>query len=78
MKCTDKTHMSINYCGHRELAMRIIEGVIEEQLNRPIDGEEYYEWEDQLTFQIAQSEKSCNGTAHTGKQHKVIKRSTKS
>lgn len=63
MKCTDKTHMSINYCGHRELAMRLIEGVIEEQVGRGLDGVEYFDWEDKLTFLIAKDIGWCNGTA---------------
>jgi hypothetical protein len=62
MKCTDKTHNSINHCGHRELAMTLIEKVVEPQLGKGLDGDVYYEWEDDLTYCLAKNMKSCNGT----------------
>ena len=61
MKCTDKTHNSINYCGHRELANRIIENVIEPEYGS-LDGEPYYDMEDKLTECLAKNMDDCNGT----------------
>jgi hypothetical protein len=62
MKCTDKTHNSINHCGHRELAMTLIESVIEGEYGS-LDGEPYYDMEDKLTYCLAKNMKTCNGTA---------------
>lgn len=73
MKCTDNSHTSINLCGHRELAMRIIEGVIEVQLGRGIDGEEYYDWEDALTELIAKDIRFCNGSGEPDKKPRKVK-----
>lgn len=62
MKCTDKAHIDIGKCGHREMAVHIIEEVIEPLLEKKIDGEEYYDLEDQITTCIAENDKECGGT----------------